>query len=413
MIKRISSFVILGVFLFALLPVHAVSAQKIIPGSTCKVHKQKITNQNKVYTCIKSGKKLVWNKGFALNTTPTPLPTQKNENIPTYKVGDVTASGGTVFYVAKEEMEWGKYLEVAPDGWVYTLPDIQKPFNAQSISDPITSEGKCADIEVNFKTTSEIGAGKRNTELLAKSCKQNAIRLVQSYSGGGFTDWYLPSINELSELCKFARGQVTGDDSVVCSSSGRLNPRFSMQYASSTGVTQTTFYIMNFVTTAPTMEPPGPVVSQLGRAVVPIRAFTLSKTVGTKIQPTPSPYPKKPIFTSYSTSEPYMGMPVFNIDQATSTDPSLKMQLVRSPSKEFSSNSFVVCKGDYVVYGLSDLPNDINGFRQFPVSDPEPYSVGSLIRTLRGSPKPYFTCIARDSDSNYLGSVSVLASLFK
>jgi len=67
---------ILGMFLFALLPVHAISAQKITPGSTCKVYKQKVTSQNKVYTCIKSGKKLVWGKGVVVKkATPTPTPT--------------------------------------------------------------------------------------------------------------------------------------------------------------------------------------------------------------------------------------------------------------------------------------------------------------------------------------------------
>ena len=60
----------------SLIPVAAVSAQKIIPGSTCKVYKQKVTNQNKVYTCIKSGKKLVWSKGVTVvKPTPTPTPT--------------------------------------------------------------------------------------------------------------------------------------------------------------------------------------------------------------------------------------------------------------------------------------------------------------------------------------------------
>ena len=61
---------------FALIPVTAVSAQKITPGSTCKVLQQKVTYQNKRYTCIKSGKKLVWNKGVAVvKPTPTPTPT--------------------------------------------------------------------------------------------------------------------------------------------------------------------------------------------------------------------------------------------------------------------------------------------------------------------------------------------------
>ena len=61
----------------ALIPVTAVSAQKISPGSTCKVLNQKVVYQNKSYTCTKSGKKLVWNKGVAVKAKiPTPTPTQ-------------------------------------------------------------------------------------------------------------------------------------------------------------------------------------------------------------------------------------------------------------------------------------------------------------------------------------------------
>lgn len=62
----------------SLIPVAAISAQKVSPGSTCKVYRQKVTNQNKVYTCVKSGKKLVWNTGVAVKkptSSPTPSPT--------------------------------------------------------------------------------------------------------------------------------------------------------------------------------------------------------------------------------------------------------------------------------------------------------------------------------------------------
>jgi len=58
-----------------LIPITAVSAQKINPGSTCKVLKQKIVYLKKTYTCTKSGNKLVWNKGVDVKkVTPTPTP---------------------------------------------------------------------------------------------------------------------------------------------------------------------------------------------------------------------------------------------------------------------------------------------------------------------------------------------------
>lgn len=59
----------------ALIPNLASSAQKVTAGATCKVSKQKVTYLNKTYTCIKSGKKLVWDKGVVTkNPTPTPTP---------------------------------------------------------------------------------------------------------------------------------------------------------------------------------------------------------------------------------------------------------------------------------------------------------------------------------------------------
>ena len=77
---------LLGLNVFALvlavLPNSAFSAPKIVAGTACKTFNAKVTVNNKTYTCIKSGKKLVWNKGVAVKTaapvttpSPTPSPT--------------------------------------------------------------------------------------------------------------------------------------------------------------------------------------------------------------------------------------------------------------------------------------------------------------------------------------------------
>ncbi|HEY3293253.1 MAG TPA: hypothetical protein VGJ85_06450 [Candidatus Nanopelagicaceae bacterium] len=64
------------IFSFALVADVAYSATKITPGTTCKVFKSKVVYLNKTYTCIKSGKKLVWSKGVIVKKpTPTPKPT--------------------------------------------------------------------------------------------------------------------------------------------------------------------------------------------------------------------------------------------------------------------------------------------------------------------------------------------------
>jgi hypothetical protein len=78
--------------LISLLPLSANSAQKITAGATCTSLNKKVTYQNKIYTCIKSGKKLIWNKGVAVKVaapkvTPTPTPspsvTKATEPAPT------------------------------------------------------------------------------------------------------------------------------------------------------------------------------------------------------------------------------------------------------------------------------------------------------------------------------------------
>jgi hypothetical protein len=69
------------------LPFSALSAQKITAGAICTSLNKKVTYQNKIYTCIKSGKKLIWDKGVAAKVaapkaTPTPPPTQAQSSTP-------------------------------------------------------------------------------------------------------------------------------------------------------------------------------------------------------------------------------------------------------------------------------------------------------------------------------------------
>jgi len=54
----------------ALIPITAEAAQNVTPSAACKVWKQKVVSQDKTYTCIKSGKKLMWNKGVAIVKPP-------------------------------------------------------------------------------------------------------------------------------------------------------------------------------------------------------------------------------------------------------------------------------------------------------------------------------------------------------
>ncbi|MEI7944263.1 MAG: hypothetical protein WCI25_05525, partial [Actinomycetes bacterium] len=72
-IRRVLSKGVLIALAVAFIPVAAVSAQKITPGGSCKVLSQKVIYLGKTYACVKSGKKLVWNKGLVV-VKPTPIP---------------------------------------------------------------------------------------------------------------------------------------------------------------------------------------------------------------------------------------------------------------------------------------------------------------------------------------------------
>jgi hypothetical protein len=69
--RKLSSRIAFGVF-FVLLISSPLGHSAVKPGDICKKAGSTATANGKKYTCIKSGKKLVWNKGV---TIPKPLPT--------------------------------------------------------------------------------------------------------------------------------------------------------------------------------------------------------------------------------------------------------------------------------------------------------------------------------------------------
>jgi len=67
-----------------LAPVNAIAAVKA--GDVCKKAGSTATANGKKFTCVKSGKKFVWNKGVAISApkpTPTPVATPKPSSSPT------------------------------------------------------------------------------------------------------------------------------------------------------------------------------------------------------------------------------------------------------------------------------------------------------------------------------------------
>ena len=108
---------LIAALVLTLIPLVAFSAQKITPGSTCKVLKQKVVYQSKSYKCIKSGKKLVWNKGVALSRTAgkssVPVSTQTSVT-DKFKAGGCHARVSAYLQIF-EANAWRDLI--AADGW--------------------------------------------------------------------------------------------------------------------------------------------------------------------------------------------------------------------------------------------------------------------------------------------------------
>ena len=226
----------------------------VTPGATCSKAGVKQVYKGKTHTCIKSGKKLVWDKGVvkatstpttkpSIASTPTPTPTQTPTQTPTpthsslcaqnttvnpfydcsgivcipgsyCPIGSSGPGGGIVFYDAGSQQSWGRYLEVAPKGW--SVSASASGVTTGRVAEWCNVSGSVnGSIEVKGQATAilgsvEIGKGKANTNLMVAFCSSGAGVEARAYKGGGKSDWFLPSKDELNELCKFASYQPTG-----------------------------------------------------------------------------------------------------------------------------------------------------------------------------------------------------------
>ena len=151
-----------------------------------------------------------------------------------YTVGQTGPGGGIVFYVSANFFTSTgstcgtkcKYLEVAPSTWqsagasvaddsIYNWSTNFLDTTGQDIATG-TSEGFSVKEKANWK----IGQGFSNTYLVNRSANatSEAQIAVLAYAGTDAStgQWFIPSMNELNELCKYARGQITGDLTVAC-----------------------------------------------------------------------------------------------------------------------------------------------------------------------------------------------------
>lgn len=114
-------------------------------------------------------------------TTPAAESVEEVETAVDYQIGDTGPGGGIVFFDAGSVQPWGRYLEAGPqlDGAEWCGEDWE------------------LDIPGTMTT---IGSGAANTTLMVDACKAGAATSVSEFDGGGMTDWFLPSKDELNEL---------------------------------------------------------------------------------------------------------------------------------------------------------------------------------------------------------------------
>ena len=100
----------------------------------------------------------------------------------TYKVGDDGPAGGIIFYVNPDAEK---------DGWTY-LEVAKKDLGKYAF--------RSSSAQVNYDTKTDIGEGKNNTDLLKEAGIDTfpAAKVCVEYNGGGKTDWFLPSKDELN-----------------------------------------------------------------------------------------------------------------------------------------------------------------------------------------------------------------------
>ena len=161
-------------------------------------------------------------------------------------VGLKGPGGGRVFYDAGSVQPWGRFLEVAPQTWLgATAPCPGLSSNKCGTTDKKRIPKETGDLNVKLnrhqkgwypcdyngsaqqdprpveipggRTSDDFGAGRRNTATLLASqactngdASKTALGVATGYRGGGFTDWYLGSLEELRQLCAYADRDAIG-----------------------------------------------------------------------------------------------------------------------------------------------------------------------------------------------------------
>ena len=167
-----------------------------------------------------------------------------------YFCGGIGASGvGTVFYASTTPFACGanmesscNYLEVAPQTWNGDLakcpggcvgsPDLTSDWGSAGAGSGRgyqychnLEETPSVDFILHARGT-VVGSGFANTSTLVTYCDvfDDAGRQVRRYTGGGMTDWSLPSLDELNALYYYTNRKAIGGFAAARYWSSSLQP---------------------------------------------------------------------------------------------------------------------------------------------------------------------------------------------
>ncbi|HNR87854.1 MAG TPA: DUF1566 domain-containing protein [Spirochaetota bacterium] len=103
----------------------------------------------------------------------------------THKIGQKGPAGGWIFYDKGNSDGGWRYLEAAAE-------------------DQGLAKWGCSEKTIPGAQGKAIGTGKANTDAIIKHCEEAemAAKVAVNYQGGGKSDWYLPSIDELALMYK-------------------------------------------------------------------------------------------------------------------------------------------------------------------------------------------------------------------
>lgn len=137
----------------------------------------------------------------------------------TCAVGDVGPGGGYIYFVSVSGFNCGtdytstgsptgglcNYLEVAPSGW-----NISENYTWATQSNANNMVPGIVNRPGAFNDFAGVGLGYKNSIAIAtfdtSVSEPIAAVAARSYSGGGMSDWYLPTFAELNLLCNWVRG---------------------------------------------------------------------------------------------------------------------------------------------------------------------------------------------------------------